>query len=187
MSTEAFTQVSRRLAAILEAGMPSKPTVVLDDPASADKGTVSLWLYQVAADEFVRNAPVPPAETADGRKVQYKLPPLGVNLYYLLTPVVEVAATQQELLAQAMLVLHENSAVRVPGPGAAEETEVSEVVRVSLLPDSLDERARLWDSIDKPYRLSVAYQVRTVRLVPKRIEAAGTVGRVVAARPRENG
>jgi hypothetical protein len=191
MSTEAFSLVSGRLAAVLRKGIPGHPSVVLTDPSGADEGAVSLWLYQVAADEFVRNAPVPRAETGDGRTVRYRLPPLGVNLFYLLTPMAKDPAAQQNQLAQAMLALHENSVVRVPDPSdpdsasAAADAEVTEAVRVSLIPDSLDDRVRLWESINKPYRLSVAYQVRTVRLVSKLTEDSGTVGRVVAAKPGE--
>lgn len=188
MSAQAFSLVSNRLKAVLTRGLPAEHPVVLTPPTGEDGG-VSLWLYQVAADEFVRNAPAPVAEAADGRPVRYRRPPLGVNLYYLLAPLTDNPVTQQELLARAMLVLHENSVVRVPDPddpdaGAeAAEAELSEAVRVSLVGDSLDDRVRLWDTLDRPYRLSVCYQVRTVRLVSKQTDAAGTVGRVVARPP----
>jgi hypothetical protein len=188
MSTEAFALVSNRLKAVLGTVIRDPDEVVLNDPTAADD-KVSLWLYQVAADEFVRNAPPGRAETGDGRTVRFKLPPLGVNLYYLLTPMVKDPDTQQTLLAKAMLVLHENPVIRVPGPDRPEdapaaEAEVSEAVRVSLVPDTLDDRVRLFDTLDLPYRLSVCYQVRTVRLVSKRTETAGTVERVEARRPR---
>lgn len=193
MSAQAFELVSRRLAKVLRDGMDSRPTVVHTPPTADDSGStgLSLWLYQVTADEFVRNAPPPAAETANGQAVRYRLPPLGVNLYYLLTPLNSNPLTQQTHLAEAMLTLHENSVVRTPDPDdptdtAAGESEVSEAFRVGLVSDSLDDRARLWDTLNRPYRLSVVYQVRTVRLVSKRTERAGVVGQLSTA-PRRRG
>ncbi len=184
MSTEAFSFISKQFAKLIEDQLPGHPRVVLEDPGSAAANAISLWLYQVTADEFLRNAPPQRMQTAEGKDVRFKRPALGVNLFYLLTPMVKDPESQQNQLAQTMLLLHENPTLRIPDPSnpvavmAAAQAEVDETVSVSLAHDSHDERARVWDSIDQAYRLSLVYQVRTVRLISKQIDKAGKVQNV---------
>jgi len=170
MSTTAFATVSNALKDVLATALGGS-TVVLADPGKATAGDVSVWLYGVALDEFARNRPPAQVETASGRSARFRLPPLGVNLSYLITPMVDDQAMAQTKLAAVMLALYETPQFPVEAPGA----EVSDFVRVSFVPDSHDDRAKIWESISKPYRLSVCYQVRTVRLISKRVATDAAV------------
>lgn len=165
MSTAALATVSNAFRKVLVDAL-GEP-VVLADPAKANVGDVSLWLYQVTVDEFSRNRTPTQVETATGRVARFRLPPLGVNLSYLITPVVDDQEMAQTKLAAVMLALHETPQFPVVLSGG----EVNEFVRVSFVPDNLDDRAKLWESLSRPYRLSVCYQVRTVRLVSKQVSA----------------
>src|SRR4029079_12540681 len=45
---------------------------------------------------------------------------------------------------------------------------VFENVKVTLAPASVEDLSKIWATINKPYRLSVAYEVSIVELVPDR-------------------
>lgn len=165
MSTAALATVSHALRRVIEDALGG--AVVLADPSKANAGEVSVWLYQVTLDEFSRNRTPAQVETATGRATRFRLPPLVLNLSYLVTPVVDDQEMAQTKLAAVMLALHETPQFPVVLAGA----EVNEFVRVSFVPDHLDDRAKLWESLSRPYRLSVCYQVRTVRLVSKQVSA----------------
>jgi hypothetical protein len=176
-----LSAVSKRLRAVLEDALGTDPPVDLAPPTRKDRGDqdrsfVSVWLYQVTADEFARNRTPPQVETANGRKVRLRLPPLAVNLSYLVTPVLDNQEDAQNVLAAVMLALHEAAQLAVEDPAS----EAAELITVSLVPDTLDDRVKLWESLGQPYRLSACYQVRTVRLVSKLADAAAPVGSLTA-------
>src|SRR3954470_22543334 len=114
MSAASLVQVSRRLKRLLEDAFGAddvtpRPRVQFDDPAapsSQDAARISLWLYQVTADEFGRNAPVTEAETAT-RRVRFQFPPLGVNLFYLVTLLLGNPEAEQQALGRVLLTMHE--------------------------------------------------------------------------------
>ena len=178
MSTAVFTQVNQALKTLLDKALTDvsgTPVVVFTPPGGDEPGDevnqVSVWLYQVMVDEFSRN--VPPAEAEGGdKRVRFRLPPLGVNLFYLITPLQKNPESAQTALAFVLLALHETPVLSVVEPNS----EVNERVRVSFLPDSLDDRIKLWESLSKPYRLSVSYVARTVRLASKQTTTAAPVG-----------
>jgi hypothetical protein len=171
MSTAALATVSNALRDVLADALGATP-VVLADPTKATAGEVSLWLYQVTVDEFSRNRPAAQLETAAGRPARLRLPPLGLNLSYLITPVVDDQEMAQTMLGAVMLALHERPQFAVELAGA----EVNEFVRVSFAADALDDRVKLWEALSRPYRLSVCYQLRTARLVSTQVSADATVG-----------
>ncbi len=75
---------------------------------------------------------------------------------------VEQDAAQTEL-AKIMLALHEEPELLVEGVG------VNDTVRVTFQNDTLDDRVKLWESLSRPYRLSVCYLVRTAKLESRRV------------------
>jgi hypothetical protein len=176
-----ISAVSKRLQAVLEKALGTGVTVDLTPPTRKDPQSlggpfVSVWLYQVTADEFARNRTPPQVETVNGRKVRLRLPPLGVNLWYLVTPVFDNQEDAQNVLAAVLLGLHEEAQVVVDDPAS----EAGAVLGVSLVPDALDDRVKLWEALGQPYRLSACYQVRTVRLVSKQVDGATPVGSLTA-------
>jgi Pvc16 N-terminal domain len=52
-----------------------------------------------------------------------------------------------------------------------------ELVSITLAPLTLEERTRVWWSIQQPYRVSLNYEVRVVEIDPERVEVAEPVRR----------
>jgi hypothetical protein len=162
MSTATIATVSEKLKKRLNEALGGN-RVELNDPAKASDNSVSLWLYQVVVDEFARNRTPTRAEAANGRAVNMQLPPLPLNLFYLITPMTTEQDAAQTELAKVMLALHEEPELLVEGVG------VNDTVRVTFQNDTLDDRVKLWESLSHPYRLSVCYQVRTAKLESRRV------------------
>jgi hypothetical protein len=88
-----------------------------------------------------------------------------VNLYYLLTPSTDDDHTNQLVLGKALQVFHDNSILRMESqdvPGTAEE------LHLALVQRTIEELAEVWEALQEPYRLSVCYEVRVVRIASRR-------------------
>lgn len=163
----------------------SELNIVLANPGQVTlpQGVVrqlSLWLYQVLPNEYLRNQPLvrraaagPPA--ADDLQFY---PPLSLNLFYLLTPSIQDAGgasdqlADQRVLGRVMQVLHDQSVLAMPNrqaPAAAHE------LHISLAPRTIDEIAQVWEAMQQPYRLSVCYEVRAVQIDSERRLAGGRI------------
>ncbi len=162
-SHAALVMVSSTLKEVLEEALGQaglgQVTVVLEDPSqqppNANANKLSIWLYQVLPDEHLRNLPPAPANRREERPSA-----LALNLYYLLTPLTSSRELDQRILGVAMLGLHQNAIISLTDRAE----RVNEEIRIGLVTDTLEDRSRLWDSLQRPYRLSTCYIVRTVRL-----------------------
>jgi hypothetical protein len=139
---------------------------------------MSLWLYQVTANEHLRNAPfVRRPEVGNPTNDDVKFyPPLALNLLYLLTPSIQGSANDQiadqRVLGRAMQIFHDQSVLRMENkqsPGQGDE------LHLSLAPRTIDELAEVWEAMQQPYRLSVCYEVRAVRIESLRRLGGGRV------------
>lgn len=132
--------------------------------------TLSLYLYRISTNHHLRNLRQGPPTG-----------PLGLDLHYLLTvwgKEGDTAQTEQTLLGWVLRELHyhpwlDASVLRATGQWAADET-------VALLPAdlSVEDLVRLWDAVNRPYRLSCGLLARVVRLA----KPAAEFEPVVAAR-----
>jgi hypothetical protein len=131
------------------------------------ENTLTLYLYRVSTNHHLRNVRRgPPAG------------PLGLDLHYLLTvwgKDGETAATEQTILGWVLRELHyhpwlDASLLNAEGGWAADET-------VALLPadPSAEDLVRLWDAVNRPYRLSCGLLARVVRLAKPDAEFAPVV------------
>ena len=128
----------------------------VDEVIQQNKPKVNLFLYRVVENAFGKN-PERQATGADG--LEY--PPLWLNLLFLLTPFAEDKLDELRVFGEAMRVLHDNSIVAQSAlQGSLENT--GEELHVTLCPFTLEQLAQIWNALDKPYRLSVCYEVRTV-------------------------
>jgi len=135
-----------------EAGIVfSNPTVAAKDSANR----LSLWLYQVTENEFLKNEP---PERVNGDTLRFT--PLPLNLSYLLTPMTSSGEADHLLLGKSMQVLYDNAIVLLRDP----VSNVFEELRIVFARLTLEELTRIWESLQEPYRLSVAYQVRVTRI-----------------------
>jgi hypothetical protein len=177
-NSQAIAAVTATLRSILQNAVTHDQNQDLHDtqvtilPLDKARGTntfnqLNIFLYLVARNAAWVNADMPrqvsPGETA--------VPPLPLNLYYLLTAFGRDDDTAQpfghELLGKAMSILHDYpvlSAAEIRA-GAAGLTPPSDLdqqierVRMTFQPLTIDELSKLWTGFGMQYRLSAAYEV----------------------------
>jgi hypothetical protein len=144
----------------------------LDEAYEFDQGKnqVNLFLYHVEHSAAWRNREIP-GRIKNGESGN---PPLGLNLYYLITA---YGQDKNEiighlLLGKAMSIFHDHpllgrDEIRT-ALGASDLHEQIERVRITPQPISIDEVSKLWTGFQSQYKLSVAYQVAVVLIESKR-------------------
>ncbi len=144
----------------------SEQAIVFTDPARTKEQSanrLSLWLYQITENEFVKNQPpvrVKPAGDDPARGAALSRPPLALNLYYLVTPLSDDPKANHLLLGKTMQVLYDHAVVYL----RHEESELAEELRIILCRLTLEELTRIWEALREAYRLSICYQVRVTRI-----------------------
>jgi hypothetical protein len=178
-SNTVIREVSNLLVGLLTTGLTTNtspnPTVDLANPAdeTADKD-LSIWLYQVMPNPYLRNTPNLRTAGDDER-----FPPLALELCYLMTPLQRNEAQNQGTLGRALQVLYDNSIMQLNAGADVEE------LHISICQRSIQELAEVWEALQKPYRLSVCFEVRSVNIDSERVLKAGRV-RERATELREN-
>lgn len=129
---------------------------------SADKPALNLFLYQTALNGAFRNR-----DSAHARPGESPLPPLALNLHYLITAYGNVDDREGDfshrVYGAAMSVLHDHCVLgseelvssMSPNPALRQV----ERMRITPLATSVEEMARLWTIFQTNYRLSTAYEV----------------------------
>ena len=130
----------------------SNPTETARDPSKH----LSLWLYRITENEFMKNLPAP----AEPNRRQSRPSPLALDLSYLVTPFASSGENDQVLLGKTMQVLHDNGSIYVRD----QLNLVVDEVRVVFCRLPLEEVTRIWEALQEPYRLSVCYLVRVIRI-----------------------
>lgn len=182
MSFEAINDVTKALGQLVESQIKQRVTaavVTLLPPGDTlpEQTGVNLYLYRVAESPHARNDPW----RGDRTHPPTDRPPLGLQLQYLLTPLGKTSdATAiagdvaHTMLGVAMLTLHEHSILNNTHiVGFDADTALSshlrdsyEQIKVTLSSVSVEDLSKIWATINTPYRLSVAYEVSLVELVP---------------------
>jgi hypothetical protein len=139
----------------------SNPTKTAEDSSNR----LSLWLYQVVENEFVKNQPLmqrelPNRQNRPARLDQLQQSPLALNLFYLVTPFALSGKSDHLLLGKAMQVLYDSAVIRLQDAN----DRIAEELHVILCRLTLEELTRIWEALREPYRLSVCYQVRVTRI-----------------------
>ncbi len=169
-SSQVINEVSTLLKDVLEGGLAANPpnpatTVVLSNPADeTTESALSVWLYQVTPNPFLRNAP----NVRIGDESE-RFPPLSLDLCYLLTPFLKNESSNQLTLGRALQVLNDNPILTLNSGGDIEE------LHLSICQRSISELAEVWEALKKPYRLSVCFEVRTVAIESTRSLKPGRV------------
>jgi hypothetical protein len=150
-----------------------------DDRVSDDTG-LNLFLYRIHENPFTKNM--------DWRgdklnPVQNGKPPLSLTLTYLMTAYIKKAGgtpqddiTTHQVMGNAMSVLHDYPVLNdihdsdfdagLDTQFPSELRNAFEKVKVTLLPTTMEEFSKIWTGLNKPYRLSVAYEVSLVEIGP---------------------
>jgi hypothetical protein len=184
MSVQAINDVTIALGQLVESQIKrsvSTATVTLLPPGDSlpeDVG-VNLYLYRVMESPVTRGQPWR-GDRSHGPSDQAAL---GLQLHYLLTPrgkASEASAANGDvahtMLGVSMVTLHQNPVLNdVHIQGFDADAVLSqhlrdsyETVKVSLSAVGIEELSKIWATINQPYRLSVAYEVSLVELLPER-------------------
>lgn len=136
-----------------------------------DEG-VSLFLYNVAVSTARRNLPA--KVLPDGRRV---LPPLPLDLFYLLTPWAKTATMQHRLLGWAMRVLDDTptlpaSLLNHYGP-EPDTFRADETVTLVNQPITLQDIYNIWEINKQNVQVSVAYVARVIPIESSITETEG--------------
>jgi hypothetical protein len=161
-----ISDVSTSLVTLLDQDLRKPPLnarAQLDDlSGTAPAGlTLTITLYEILEDAPSRNRPRP--QRLNGTTQVSTKPPMALRLHYLLTPWGGDSVTEQQILGRAMQALYDDAilagTVLLGGLQGSADT-----LKITLIPLTLEDRARVWYAIQKPYRLSVNYEVRVVNL-----------------------
>jgi hypothetical protein len=129
-----------------------------DETVEPMKLKVNLFLFRVEENEFARNEDW---EAVGTDTLHY--PPLVLNLFYVMTPFVDDKPDEQRIFGEAMRVFHDNPIID-PAllKGVLENS--GEELKVDLCRFTFEQLTQIWSAFSKPYRLSVVYQIRMVRI-----------------------
>ncbi|NHZ89642.1 DUF4255 domain-containing protein [Massilia sp. CCM 8733] len=133
----------------------------LQGAISTTPARMTVFLFEAVEDPTVRNQRqareiVPP-------NITQRRPQVPLILRYLLTPWSGDRATDQLLLGIALQTLHDDAILSGPQlRGGLVGT--SEALKLKLAPLSLEEQTRVWHAVQRPYRLSLTYEVRVIRI-----------------------
>jgi hypothetical protein len=184
MSFQAINDVTKALSTLIESqvklAIPTAKVSLLPPGDTLPEETgVNLYLYRIHESPFTRNEPW----RGDRERAPLDKPPLGLQLHYLLTPLGKTSEANASagdvahtLLGIAMLTLHEHPILNdthIPGFDAdvvlSDHLRNSfEDVKVTLSSVSVEDLSKIWATINKPYRLSVAYEASVIELVSDR-------------------
>ena len=172
----AIAAVTATLRFLLEKSIQADPdlpgTLVTAKPLDKARGThtgrqLNLFLYQSQVNAAFRNSEIP----QQAKSGETGIPPLALNLYYMITAYGEEQRMDEEvashhLLGRAMSTLHDH-----PLLGADEIKNALdgndlyrqiERVRFTLQPMAVDEISKLWSAFQTPCRLSAFYEAAVV-------------------------
>ena len=137
--------------------------------AAVPDGTrLSLYLYRVTVNEHQR-------QQRPDRMSPEQQAPLGLDLHFLLTAWADTALDELVPMAWAMRQLYEHPILDASSLSPEAGWAPDEVVQIIPSELTVHDMMRIWDAFEPPYRLSVSYIARLVRLDPDRIDAAGPV------------
>lgn len=157
--------VDRLTRALEPLGTPqSRPIAELNDlsePVQVDRPKLTVFLYEIAEDPTSRNRP--PVRSLPPSQPTSRKPPMALLARYLITPWGGDQETQHQMIGRALQVFYDDAI------WAGEELTGSlagstDVLQFTLTPLTLDQKSWIWYAIQKPYRLSLNYEVRVVNL-----------------------
>ena len=169
-----ISDVSRTLETVITAGLstltPLPPPIAevhdLQGTISTNPARLTLFLFEVVEDASQRNRPpvrvdsVPPALPT----TQISKPPMALLLRFLMTPWSGDRFTDHQILGRTLQVLYDGailSGTQLQGT-TLQNTDVA--LKITLAPITLEDRSRVFHSVQRPYRLSLSYDVRVINL-----------------------
>ena len=120
--------------------------ISLESPAehqeNTDAALLSVYLYRITEDAFMKNRP--PVEGTGGK---LRNPPMALDLYYLITPLLKAPRDQQIVLGKVMQILYDRPTLE--GPELAGTLGTSgDIVRVIFNTVPLQEVSWVWQALE---------------------------------------
>lgn len=162
-----IADVGAALVRLLQSNMV--PNVVMNAESIGlcspdDKGDImlGLYLYDIRESEEYRNSTM---VNIDARSQRY--PSLYLTLYYMVTAysngdIKFRSLEEQKMLGKAMQVLGDSSMLDARSLEPAQNAV--DALRIELLPLNIDEKMKIWNVPNKPYKASLFYKVTPVEL-----------------------
>ena len=158
---------------------PTSPPVAeisdLQGVISTSPARVTLFLFEAVENSSAKNrprvrwTPPPGAPPAPPNRLLLKKPPMALLLRYMLTPWSGDRLTDHKLIGRTFQVLYDGAILSGPQL-QGELAGTDQALKITLSPLTLEERARVWYAIEKPYRLSITYEIRVVNLDAETID-----------------
>jgi hypothetical protein len=119
--------------------------------------TVSIYLYRLTVNEFLRNSPRTSGALDQGI-------PLSLDLHYLVTAWATNHLDEHLVLTWALRQLYKRQTLTPSELSPEGGWSPDEIVQ--LLPEEIPtaDMMRIWDALEPKYRLSVSYVARAVRV-----------------------
>ena len=150
-------------------GISPKPEITFKSPkeikdVGGTANTVSLFLYQILENPHMKNE-----EGIRVNDAQLQIPPLVLDLFYLVTPYSEDKTQEKYILGKVMQIFYDHAILAgtvLQGSLAGTDEEL----RLVAHPLSLDDLTKIWSAFQEvAYRLSVAYLVTPARIDSPRL------------------
>jgi len=149
----------------------------------------SLYLYHIDIDKHLRNQDWLPAQAQPDA---FRLPPLPLQLRYLLTPVDDEETNNHLLLGRVIQHFHDNPSFSALSGTPLGDSFGGASPELRVRPDlmSMEQLAQIWSAFSTPYRLSVAMLVEVVAVdsgkPPRRVPRVGEKILAAGLRARED-
>jgi len=169
----AISDVGETMISLLQEQMKDlisdKNTIVLISPGevgASDAVRLSLFLYQVDENPYLKNRPV------DAMATELPYPALPLDLAYMVTAYpspgiqdrTERSKEEHQVLGRAIQVFHDNAVVygtMLKGNLAS----TAEELHITMTHLSMDDMTKIWTTFqDKPFRPSICYLVTPVMI-----------------------
>jgi hypothetical protein len=132
----------------------------------SDATRLTLYLYRVTVNEHSRQSR--PTSHPHAHPL-----PLGLDLHFLLTAWAGNALDEHTMLAWAMRQLHLFPILDTSSLSPEASWGRDEVIQIIPAELTTEDMMRIWDALEPPFRLSVSYIARLVRLDPDILEPDG--------------
>jgi len=181
VSTIIVTTLTEALRDLSPTGPPVAELNDLSETVPTNPAKLTVFLYEIAEDPTSRNRP--PVRSLPPDPPATRKPPMALLLRYLITPWAGDPLTQYRMLGRALQVLYDDAILdgdRLTGSLAAS----TDALHVTLTSLTLDQKSWVWYAIQKPYRLSLNYEVRVVNLdAVTQVQVRPVLDRVVNGTP----
>ncbi len=163
---QAIAKVSERLIKLLQEELvpefiQQKDKIGLCNPADRGDMALGVYMYDIMEnDEFARGRQM--YNTNDRRQIY---PPIYLNLYYMITPYfmgnVRYRTTgEHEVMGRIIQYFHDYPLITIES--IDEDSPDGIDLRVELLRLDMEQKSRIWNYPNEPYRTSIFYKISPV-------------------------